>query len=214
MKKLIVLLAMAGTAAAFGAPAFDNGVLTYTVAAGDTETEANTFASYGTVTSVVKEGAGTLKLTVSNSSYGGTVDISAHGHALGSASGTVYVRDGAQLKPTFSSAQGDSYISPPVHIIGEGPDGNGAICAANGGMGDNMFSKGVILDGPATVGGSTRIGFYLYMNGYTLTDKVSAEHLVRGVSSTAPGNIVYSGGYRFVASASGTRRQARPGRCW
>ena len=208
MKKLIVLLAMAGTAAAFGAPAFDNGVLTYTVAAGDTETEANTFASYGTVTSVVKEGDGTLKLTVSNSSYGGTVDIKAgivdcaHGHALGSASGTVYVRDGAQLKPTFSSAQGDSYISPPVHIIGEGPDGNGAIRAANGGMGDNMFSKGVILDGPATVGGSTRIGFYLYMNGYTLTDKVSAEHLVRGVNATAPGNIVYSGGYRFVVSGT------------
>ena len=114
----------------------------------------------------------------------------------------MYVRDGAQLKPTFSSAQGDSYISPPVHIIGEGPDGNGAICAANGGMGDNMFSKGVILDGPATVGGTTRIGFYLYMNGYTLTDKVSAEHLVRGVSATAPGNIVYSGGYRFVVSGT------------
>ena len=68
MKKLIVLLVLAGTAAAFGAPAFDNGVLTYTVAADATETEANTFASYGTVTSVVKEGAGTLKLTVSNSS--------------------------------------------------------------------------------------------------------------------------------------------------
>ena len=208
MKKLIVLLAMSGTAAAFGTPVFDNGVLTYTVATGDTETEANTFASYGTVTSVVKEGDGTLKLTVSNSSYGGTVDIKAgivdcaHGHALGSASGTVYVRDGAQLKPTFSSAQGDSYISPPVHIIGEGPDGNGAIRAANSGMGDNMFSKGVILDGPATVGGTTRIGFYLYMNGYTLTDKVSAEHLVRGVSSTAPGNIVYSGGYRFVVSGT------------
>ena len=46
MKKLIVLLAMAGTAAAFGAPVFDNGVLTYTVAADATETEANTFASY------------------------------------------------------------------------------------------------------------------------------------------------------------------------
>ncbi len=192
----------------FATPVLDNGVLTYTVAADATETEANTFASYGTVTSVVKEGAGTLKLTVSNSSYGGTVDIKAgivdcaHGHALGSASGTVYVRDGAQLKPTFSSAQGDSYISPPVHIIGEGPDGNGAIRAANSGMGDNMFSKGVILDGPATVGGSTRIGFYLYMNGYTLTDKVSAEHLVRGVSSTAPGNIVYSGGFRFVVSGT------------
>ena len=141
-KKLIVLLVLAGTASSFGAPVFDNGVLTYTVAADATETEANTFASYGTVTSVVKEGAGTLKLTVSNSSYGGTVDIKAgildcaHGHALGSKNGTVYVRDGAQLKPTFSTTQGDSYISPSVHIIGEGPDGNGAIRAANSGMGD------------------------------------------------------------------------------
>jgi len=56
-KKLIVLLVLAGTAAAFGAPLFDNGVLTYTVAADETETEANTFASYGTVTN------GTLTLT-------------------------------------------------------------------------------------------------------------------------------------------------------
>ena len=56
----------------FATPVLDNGVLTYTVAADATETEANTFASYGTVTSVVKEGAGTLKLTVSNSSYGGS----------------------------------------------------------------------------------------------------------------------------------------------
>ena len=194
---------------AFGAPVFNNGVLTYTVAAGDTETEANTFASYGTVTSVVKEGDGTLKLTVSNSSYDGTVDIKAgildcaHGHALGSTSGTVYVRDGAQLKPTFSAAsQGEVNISPLVHIIGEGPDGNGAIRAMNGGMGDNTFSKGVTLDGPATVGGSSRIGFYFNMNGHTLTDKVSAEHLIRGINSVNPGHIVYSGGYRLVVSGA------------
>ena len=210
MKKLIVSLAAASAAAlAFGTPVFDNGVLTYTVAAGDTETEANTFASYGTVTSVVKEGGGTLKLTASNSSYGGTVDIKAgildcaHGHALGSTSGTVYVRDGAQLKPTFSAAsQGEVNISPLVHIIGEGPDGTGAIRAMNGGMGDNTFAKGITLDGPATVGGSSRIGFYFNMNGHTLTNKVSAEHLIRGVNSVNPGHIVYSGGFRLVVSGS------------
>ena len=51
----VVSLMVAGVV--FATPVLDNGVLTYTVAAGDTETEANTFASYGTVTSVVKEGA-------------------------------------------------------------------------------------------------------------------------------------------------------------
>ncbi len=89
MEKLIVLLVLAGTAAAFGTPVFDNGVLTYTVAADETETEANTFASYGTVTSVVKEGAGELPKLVK-------VDVTVDGVACKRYS-THYVREGLTI---------------------------------------------------------------------------------------------------------------------
>ncbi len=48
----VVSLMFAGVV--FATPVLDNGVLTYTVAAGDTETETNTFAAYVAGTSVVE----------------------------------------------------------------------------------------------------------------------------------------------------------------
>lgn len=189
-------------------PVLDNGVLTYTVAAGDTETEANTFASYGTVTQVIKLGAGELVVSANNNAYAGTVEVQAgvlncaQGYALGSKDATVYVRDGAQVKTSFTASQGDSFIPSPVHITGCGPDGSGAILSKNGGMGDRCFAGGVVLDGPAMVGGTSRIGFSFTMNGYALTNAVATEHIMRGISATSPSHIVYSGGSRFVMSGN------------
>ena len=179
---------------AFGAPVLDNGVLTYTVA--DSETEANTFSSYGTVNQVVKLGAGELIVSADNSAYAGTIEVQAgvlncaHGYAFGSKNATVYVRDGAQVKTSFSTTQGDSFIPSPVHITGSGPDGSGAIFSKNSGMGDKCFAGGVVLDGPAKVGGTARIGFSFTMNGHALTNAVSTEHIMRGISTTSPDHIV------------------------
>ena len=206
---------------AFGTPKLSNGVLTYTVA--DSETEANTFASYGTVNQVVKLGAGELIVSADNSAYAGTVEVQAgilncaHGYAFGSKNATVYVRDGAQVKTSFSPNQGNQFIPSPVHITGSGPDGSGAILSKNGGMGDGCFSGGVVLDGPATVGGTGRIGFSFTMNGHTLTNAVATEHIMRGISATSPNHIIYSGGSRFVmggtfnGSAANTLTMAKSG---
>ena len=200
---LVSLMVFGG---AFGTPVLDNGVLTYTVA--DSETEANTFASYGTVNQVVKLGAGELIVSADNSAYAGTIEVQAgvlncaHGYAFGSKNATVYVRDGAQVKTSFSTTQGDSFIPSPVHITGSGPDGSGAIFSKNSGMGDKCFAGGVVLDGPAKVGGTARIGFSFTMNGHALTNAVSTEHIMRGISTTSPDHIVYSGGSRFVMSGA------------
>lgn len=197
MKKFGVLLAGGVCATmAFGAPTLTDGVLTYDVAA--SETESATFASHGAVTKVVKKGAGTLVVSADNSAFAGTVEITegifsmSNGNAAGGASTTVYVRSGGQLMTTYASAQGDRTIYCPVHIDGDGPDHTGAIFCKYTNMGDNMFQGSVYLDGPATVGGSSRFGFYVVMNGQTLTNAVPCEHIFRGVNATNPGHIVYA----------------------
>ena len=54
------------------------------------------------------------------------------------------MRDGAEVKTSFSTTQGDSFIPSPVHITGSGPDGSGAIFSKNSGMGDKCFANGGI----------------------------------------------------------------------
>lgn len=197
MKKGSVLLACGVCATmAFGAPTLNDGVLTYDVE--ESETETATFASHGAVTKVVKKGAGTLVVSADNSAFAGTVEVAegvlsmSNGNAAGGKSTTVYVRSGGQLMTTYASAQGDQSIFCPVHIDGDGPDHTGAIFCKYTNMGDNMFQGSVYLDGPATVGGSSRFGFYVVMNGQTLTNAVPCEHVFRGVNATNPGHIVYA----------------------
>lgn len=207
MKKFSVLLAGGVCATmAFGAPTLNDGVLTYDVE--ESETETATFASHGAVTKVVKKGAGTLVVSADNSAFAGTVEVAegvlsmSNGNAAGGKSTTVYVRSGAQLKTTYASAQSDKTIYCPVHIDGDGPDHKGAIYCTNTSMGDNMFQGSVYLDGPATIGGSSRFGFYVVMNGHTLTNAVPGEHIFRGVNDTNPGHIVYAALGTMVISGS------------
>ena len=213
--ELVKLARPAVSAAALGlayglwaaSPVLKDGVLTYEVAATDTETKA--FSSYGAVSKVVKTGAGVLDVSADNSAYAGTVEIEEgsacmkNGNALGGKSATVYVRNGASLRTDYVSAQSDRTINCPVHIVGDGPDHKGAIYCTNASMGDNMFQDSVYLDGPATVGGSSRFGFYAVMNGHTLTNAIAVgQHIFRGVNASAPGHVVYTGSGIHVVSGS------------
>lgn len=214
---MAVLLSAASFASAAAADvgSFDaaTGTLTYDVAANSTNVETQAFSSYGSVTKVVKSGEGMLTISDGdNSTFAGTVEIVngffniASANRFGATTSKICVRTGdsgsGQLYLSLKSGgQNSKHIYSSIYIAGSGPNGKGAIYAANGGMGDTLLAGTVYLDADATIGGWSRIGYYAALQDHTLTDAVSAEHICRG-ASPGSGHIVYVGAARFVVSGN------------
>jgi len=211
MKKLLVVgyVLASGFSALAGVGTFSDGVLTYNVSSDTTETD--TFASYGAVTQVVKQGAGKLTVQANNTGYTGTILVQAgifYGNSfdsstyrdlsIGSAS-EVRVSGGA----AFDYYDGDGgwkssaarHPNTKFYAEGAGPDGKGALRYTAGSYGEAAFTD-TVLTGPTTVGGGRGpLGKKLNMNGHTLTN-LSGNFLYNFVPSN-PGNIVNLGKWTF-----------------
>lgn len=170
-------------------PQIENGVITFNVAEGETETIEQSLAELGeTCTKLLKKGKGTLVLTketskIQNKTY--TVEIQEGVLRMDAycaiwSYANVYIAQGAQLYANFS--KNNEKYSQLVHyfksIAGSGPDGTGVIRINTVNSSHKWYScfrNEVTLTGDATiqVDTSSIIGFNtsskLNLNGNTLT---------------------------------------------
>lgn len=139
---------------------------------------------------LVKRGAGTLRLVSTNENFVGAVHLEAgvadvvarYGLGTGAASAPpIYVHDGATLlctHPQDSAAAGTDFRNGDriVHVVGAGVDGTGALKGTGGLIAYGtrpIFGSRIVLDGDALVrqGAWYTPAAILTLNGFTLTLK-------------------------------------------
>lgn len=222
MKKLIV--ATVAALSALASMAYDTP-LVLEITGTESLTAALGGQSLAGHDALVKSGAGTLTVGADDvaaiSSFGGDIVVSAGvlrisaAGALGTADGKTVVEKEAQLYIDSKSADLD-FTAETMEIVGEGPDGTGAIFANNKDSNARNFGSVKLVD-DATIGYATTCTFNRYNNneqgvcdlgGKTLTFKTSGTKIVSVYGTFTAGNVllnnakmILAGGATFQGSA-------------
>lgn len=218
LKSLLALAAVTFGYGLLAGSVFENGVLTFDVAEGVSESRDAAFPEG--VSKIVKTGPGTLVVSAANATFKGAVEIRngileiTHKDALGSGN-TIEVFSGedgsGQYRVTLHQKAENGNTGDVqgnvVKIAGAGPDGKGAVYLGGTGRVDAFLGK-VVLAGDATIGqwagGYRGIKGVLDLGGHTLTIEGSSyfvlcdnlhvlnmKHIVSNCSVLHSGTVTY-----------------------
>jgi len=150
-----------------------------------------------------KSGTQSLMLDGANSSYSGNITVSAGSiwastnSALGNATGTTTINDGAQVVFDMGVSNSDLTIAEPITVTGQG-DGQQF---SNYALGAYSYADHILtLTGAITLTGDTQVAPWFKMN---LTGALSGAHKIT-VGQGQPGKLVIQSSSNTSQTANGT----------